>query len=101
MVNSLTIAFLATIVSSCDWRIGGGYAWWFRLPFIMLVEGTMSLPITCRRFAWRCIPHLFAKIDWLADRPARVKPSAITPLISPSLLPFVAMVVRARLASFK
>jgi formate hydrogenlyase subunit 4 len=45
MVNSLTIAFFATIISLIIGTLAAVMLWRFRFPFKGLVEGTMSLPI--------------------------------------------------------
>jgi spermidine/putrescine transport system permease protein len=101
MVNSLTIAFLATIVSLVIGALAAVMLWRFRFPFKGLVEGTMSLPIIvpeiCLGVAFLIF---FAKIDWPTDLPWPLNLSAITIAHITFCFPFVAMVVRARLASF-
>jgi spermidine/putrescine transport system permease protein len=75
--------------------------WRFRFPFKGLVEGTMSLPIIvpeiCLGVAFLIF---FAKVDWPTDLPWPLNLSAITIAHITFCFPFVAMVVRARLASF-
>ena len=101
MVNSLTIAFLATIVSLVIGALAAVMLWRFRFPFKGLVEGTMSLPIIvpeiCLGVAFLIF---FAKVDWPTDLAWPLNLSAITIAHITFCFPFVAMVVRARLASF-
>ena len=101
MVNSLTIAFLATIISLVIGALAAVMLWRFRFPFKGLVEGTMSLPIIvpeiCLGVAFLIF---FAKVDWPTDLPWPLNLSAITIAHITFCFPFVAMVVRARLASF-
>lgn len=101
MVNSLTIAFLATIISLVIGALAAVMLWRFRFPFKGLVEGTMALPIIvpeiCLGVAFLIF---FAKVDWPTDLPWPLNLSAITIAHITFCFPFVAMVVRARLASF-
>ena len=101
MVNSLTIAFLATVVSLVIGALAAVMLWRFRFPFKGLIEGTMSLPIIvpeiCLGVAFLIF---FAKVDWPTDLPWPLNLSAITIAHITFCFPFVAMVVRARLASF-
>jgi len=101
LVNSLTIAALATIVSLVIGALAAVALWRFRFPFKGLVEGTMSLPIIvpeiCLGVAFLIF---FAKVDWPTDLPWPLNLSAITIAHITFCFPFVAMVVRARLASF-
>jgi spermidine/putrescine transport system permease protein len=70
LVNSLTIAALATIVSLVIGALAAVALWRFRFPFKGLVEGTMSLPIIvpeiCLGVAFLIF---FAKVDWPTDLP--------------------------------
>lgn len=101
MVNSLTIAFLATIVSLVIGALAAVMLWRFRFPFKGMLEGTMALPIIvpeiCLGVAFLIF---FAKVDWPTDLPWPLNLSAITIAHITFCFPFVAMVVRARLASF-
>ena len=101
MVNSLTIAFLATIISLVIGALAAVMLWRFRFPFKGLVEGTMSLPIIvpeiCLGVAFLIF---FAKLDWPTDLAWPLNLYAITIAHITFCFPFVAMVVRARLASF-
>jgi len=101
MVNSLTIAFLATIISLVIGAMAAVMLWRFRFPFKGMLEGTMALPIIvpeiCLGVAFLIF---FAKVDWPTDLPWPLNLSAITIAHITFCFPFVAMVVRARLASF-
>ena len=101
MVNSLTIAFLATIVSLVIGALAAVMLWRFRFPFKGLVEGTMSLPIIvpeiCRGVA---LLVSLATVESPPDLPWPLNLPAITIAHITFCFPFVAMVVRARLASF-
>ncbi|HMU23066.1 MAG TPA: ABC transporter permease, partial [Sphingorhabdus sp.] len=101
MVNSLTIAGLATIFSLVLGALAAVMLWRFRFPFKGAVEGTMSLPIIvpeiCLGVAFLIF---FAKIQWPTDLPWPLNLSAITIAHITFCFPFVAMVVRSRLESF-
>ncbi len=99
MVNSLTIAFLATIVSLVIGALAAVMLWRFRFPFKGLVEGTMSLPIIvpeiCLGVAFLMF---FAAVDWPTDLVWPFNLGAITIAHITFCFPFVTMVVRSRLA---
>lgn len=101
MVNSLTIAALATIFSLVLGALAAVMLWRFKFPFKGAVEGTMSLPIIvpeiCLGVAFLIF---FAKIQWPTELPWPLNLSAITIAHITFCFPFVAMVVRSRLASF-
>ncbi|MBP6379974.1 MAG: ABC transporter permease [Sphingorhabdus sp.] len=101
MVNSLTIAALATIFSLVLGALAAVMLWRFKFPFKGGVEGTMSLPIIvpeiCLGVAFLIF---FAKIQWPTELPWPLNLSAITIAHITFCFPFVAMVVRSRLASF-
>jgi spermidine/putrescine transport system permease protein len=101
MVNSLTIAGLATVFSLVLGALAAVMLWRFRFPFKGAVEGTMSLPIIvpeiCLGVAFLIF---FAKIEWPNDLPWPLNLSAITIAHITFCFPFVAMVVRSRLESF-
>lgn len=101
MVNSLTIAGLATVFSLVLGALAAVMLWRFRFPFKGAVEGTMSLPIIvpeiCLGVAFLIF---FAKIGWPTDLPWPLNLSAITIAHITFCFPFVAMVVRSRLESF-
>jgi spermidine/putrescine transport system permease protein len=101
LVNSLTIAFLATIISLVIGALAAVMLWRFRFPLKSAVEGTMTLPIIvpeiCLGVAFLIF---FARVDWPTGLPWPLNLSAITIAHITFCFPFVAMVVRARLASF-
>jgi len=101
MVNSLTIAGLATVFSLVLGALAAVMLWRFRFPFKGAIEGTMSLPIIvpeiCLGVAFLIF---FAKISWPTDLPWPLNLSAITIAHITFCFPFVAMVVRSRLESF-
>ena len=101
MVNSLTIAGLATVFSLVLGALAAVMLWRFRFPLKGAVEGTMSLPIIvpeiCLGVAFLIF---FAKIEWPTDLPWPLNLSAITIAHITFCFPFVAMVVRSRLESF-
>ena len=79
MVNSLTIAALATIFSLVLGALAAVMLWRFKFPFKGGVEGTMSLPIIvpeiCLGVAFLIF---FAKIQWPTELPWPLNLSAIT-----------------------
>lgn len=101
LLNSLTIAALATVISLVLGALAAVMLWRFRFPLKGLVEGTMSLPIIvpeiCLGVAFLIF---FARIGWPSDLPWPLNLSAITFAHVTFCFPFVAMVVRARLATF-
>lgn len=101
LVNSLTIAALATIVSLILGAVAAVMLWRFRFPFKGAVDGTISLPIIvpeiCMGVAFLMF---FAKLQWPTDLIWPLNLSAITIAHITFCFPFVTMVVRSRLASF-
>ena len=101
LVNSLTIAFLATVFSLVLGALAGVMLWRFRFPLKGAVEGTMTLPIIvpeiCLGVAFLIF---FAKIEWPSDLAWPLNLSAITIAHITFCFPFVALVVRSRLAGF-
>jgi spermidine/putrescine transport system permease protein len=101
LVNSLTIAFLATVISVILGALAGVMLWRFRFPFKGTVEGVMSLPIIVPEICMGVAMLIFfARIDWPVGLPWPLNLSAITIAHITFCFPFVAMVVRSRLASF-
>lgn len=99
--NSLTIAFLATLVSAILGTLAAVLLWRFRFPGRALTEGTMALPIVVPEICMGvAMLVFFAAIDWPNDLPWPFSLSAITIAHITFCFPFVALVVRARLASF-
>jgi spermidine/putrescine transport system permease protein len=99
--NSLTIAFLSTIISIVLGALAAVLLWRFRFPWKAGVEGAMALPIVVPEICMGvAMLVFFAAIDWPSDLPWPLNLSAITIAHITFCFPFVAMVVRARLASF-
>ena len=99
--NSLTIAFLATVFSIILGTLAAVMLWRFRFPGKTGVEGTMALPIVVPEICMGvAMLVFFAKLDWPTDLPWPLNLSAITIAHITFCFPFVAMVVRARLAGF-
>ena len=102
LVNSLTIAALATIVSLILGAVAAVMLWRFRFPLKGAVDGTISLPIIvpeiCMGVAFLIF---FAKwLEWPTDLIWPFNLGAITIAHITFCFPFVTMVVRSRLASF-
>ena len=101
MGNSLTIAFLATIFSLLLGALAAVMLWRFKFPFKAAVEGTMTLPIIVPEICMGVAMLIFfAKVEWPTDLAWPMNLSAITIAHITFCFPFVAMVVRARLANF-
>ena len=99
--NSLTIAALATVFSLVLGALAAVMLWRFRFPFKASVEGAMSLPIVVPEICMGvAMLVFFATIGWPNDLPWPLSLGAITIAHITFCFPFVALVVRARLASF-
>ncbi|MDZ3831305.1 MAG: ABC transporter permease [Sphingopyxis sp.] len=101
LLNSLTIAALATVASLILGALAAVMLWRFRFPFKGAVDGTISLPIIvpeiCLGVAFLMF---FAAIGWPTDLVWPFNLGAITIAHITFCFPFVTMVVRSRLASF-
>lgn len=101
LVNSLTIALLATVISVVLGAMAGLMLWRFRFPLKGTVEGVMALPIIVPEICMGVAMLIFfAKIQWPTGLPWPLNLSAITIAHITFCFPFVAMVVRSRMASF-
>lgn len=99
--NSLTIAFLATLVSIVLGTLAAVMLWRFRFPAKAGIEGALSLPIVVPEICMGvAMLVFFARLDWPSDLVWPLNLSAITIAHITFCFPFVTMVVRARLASF-
>lgn len=99
--NSLTIAFLATVFSLVLGALAAVMLWRFRFPLKAGVEGAMALPIVVPEICMGvAMLVFFASIGWPNDLPWPFSLGAITIAHITFCFPFVALVVRARLASF-
>jgi len=101
MMNSLTIAAFATIFSLIIGTLAAVMLWRFRFPLKGAVDGTISLPIIvpeiCLGVAFLVF---FSKVGWPTGFVWPFNLSAIIIAHITFCFPFVAMVVRARLATF-
>ena len=70
LVNSLTIAALATVFSVVLGALAGLMLWRFRFPFKGTVEGAMSLPIIVPEICMGVVMLIFfARVDWPTGLP--------------------------------
>ncbi|KTE14296.1 ABC transporter permease [Sphingopyxis sp. H115] len=101
LLNSLTIAALATIASLALGAVAAVMLWRFRFPLKGAVDGTISLPIIvpeiCLGVAFLMF---FAAVGWPTDLVWPFNLGAITIAHITFCFPFVTMVVRSRLATF-
>ncbi|HEY0595604.1 ABC transporter permease [Sphingopyxis sp.] len=101
LVNSLTIAALATVVSLVLGAVAAVMLWRFRFPLKGAIDGTISLPIIvpeiCLGVAFLMF---FSRLDWPTDLVWPFNLGAITIAHITFCFPFVTMVVRSRLANF-
>jgi spermidine/putrescine transport system permease protein len=101
LVNSLTIAALATLFSLVLGTLAAILLWRFRFPLKSAADGVMSLPIIvpeiCLGVAFLIF---FSAIKWPTGMIWPLSLSAITIAHITFCFPFVTMVVRSRLASF-
>ena len=100
--NSLTIAFICTIVSVILGALAAVMLWRFRFPGKTAVEGAMALPIVVPEICMGvAMLVFFARVlPWPQGMPWPLNLGAITIAHISFSFPFVATVVRARLASF-
>ena len=99
--NSLTIAFVSTLVSVILGAMVAILLWRFRFPFKAPYEGAMALPIVIPEICMGvAMLVFFARIGWPSGL---VWPFNLGSIIIAHIsfsFPFVAMVVRARLVNF-
>jgi spermidine/putrescine transport system permease protein len=100
--NSLTIAFICTIVSVVLGALAAVLLWRFRFPGKTAFEGAMALPIVVPEICMGvAMLVFFARVfPWPSGMPWPLNLGAITIAHISFSFPFVATVVRARLASF-
>ena len=99
--NSLTIAFISTIVSMVLGTLAALLLWRFRFPGRSAYEGTVALPIIIPEICMGvAMLAFFARIGWPTDLPWPLSLGAITIAHISFSFPFVAMIVRARLERF-
>ena len=99
--NSLTIALLSTAVSVVLGAMVAVLLWRFRFPMKAPYEGAMALPIVIPEICMGvAMLAFFARVGWPSDL---IWPFNLGSIIIAHIsfsFPFVAMVVRARLANF-
>ena len=101
LINSLTIAFLATIFSLILGALAGVMLWRFRFPLKGVVDGAISLPIIVPEICMGVAMMIFFDwVEWPTDLAWPLNLGAITIAHITFCFPFVAMVVRSRLATF-
>ena len=99
--NSLTIAFISTLVSVILGSMVAVLLWRFRFPGKAPLEGAMALPIVIPEICMGvAMLAFFARIGYPTDLPWPLNLSAITIAHISFSFPFAAMIIRARLANF-
>jgi spermidine/putrescine transport system permease protein len=100
--NSLTIAALSTAASVVLGALAALLLWRFRFPGKAAVEGTLALPIVVPEICMGiAMLVFFARVlPWPANLPWPLNLGSIIIAHITFSFPFVAVVVRARLASF-
>jgi spermidine/putrescine transport system permease protein len=100
--NSLTIAFLSTLVSVILGALVAVACWRFRFPFKPAFEGALALPIVVPEICMGVAMLVFFSriMPWPSDLIWPLNLGAITIAHISFSFPFVAVIVRARLVSF-
>ena len=100
--NSLTIAALSTIVSLVLGAMVAVALWRFRFPFKPMFDGLAALPIVVPEICMGVSMLVFFSriMPWPTDLPWPLDLGAIVIAHISLSFPFVAVIVRARLASF-
>lgn len=99
--NSLTIALVATVVSTALGAMTALALWRFRFPGKAATEGAMALPIVIPEICMGvALMAFFIRVGWPTDLPWPLSLSTITIGHVAFCFPFVTVVVRARLAGF-
>jgi spermidine/putrescine transport system permease protein len=99
--NSITIAFFSTVASVLLGMMTAVLLWRFRFRTKAPFEGTVALPIIIPEICMGvAMMAFFSRIGWPSDLPWPLNLGAITIAHISFSFPFVAMVVRARLARF-
>jgi spermidine/putrescine transport system permease protein len=100
-VNSLSIAFVSTLISIILGAMTAFMLWRFRFPLKPLYEGAVTLPIVIPEICMGvAMLVFFARVGWPTGLPWPLNLGQITIAHVSFSFPFVAVVVRARLASF-
>ncbi len=100
--NSLVIAVSATLISLALGTCAAIALWRFRFPFKAIFEGALSLPIVVPEICMGVgMLVFFARVlPWPSDLPWPLSLGSIIIAHVSFCFPFVAVIVRARLASF-
>ena len=99
--NSITIALLSTAISTVLGAMVALLLWRFRFPLKPGYEGAMALPIVIPEICMGvAMLAFFARIGWPSGLPWPLNLGAITIAHISFSFPFVAVIVRARLANF-
>jgi spermidine/putrescine transport system permease protein len=99
--NSLTIAIISTVISTVLGAVAALSLWRFRFPGKTAYEGLMTLPIVIPEICMGvAMMAFFARIGWPSGMPWPLNLGAITIAHIAFSFPFVAIVVRARMAGF-
>jgi len=99
--NSLTIAFISTIASLILGAMVAILLWRFRFSFKPVYEGAMALPIVIPEICMGvAMLAFFARVGWPNDLAWPFSLGNITIAHISFTFPFVAVIVRARLAGF-
>lgn len=100
-MNSLTIAMISTIISTILGAMIALLLWRFRFPLKFAYEGFMALPIVIPEICMGvAMLAFFSRIGWPSGMPWPLNLSAITIAHVAFTFPFVAIVIRARMAGF-
>jgi spermidine/putrescine transport system permease protein len=104
MINSLTIAFLTTIIATIIGTMAAIVLWRFRFPGKTAYEGIMSLPIVIPEICMGvALLFFFARsgmMEWAVKLPWPLNLINIIIAHVAFCFPFVAIVVRSRLVGF-
>ena len=99
--NSLTIAFISTVLSTILGAMVALLLWRFRFPLKAGYEGAMALPIVIPEICMGvAMLAFFARVGWPSGLAWPFNLGAITIAHISFSFPFVAVIVRARLANF-
>ncbi len=100
-VNSLTIAAANTVVATVLGAMAALLLWRYRFPFKSAYEGFMALPIVIPEICMGvAMLAFFSRIGWPSGMPWPLSLSAVAAAHVAFSFPFVAIVVRARMAGF-
>src|ERR671919_2575533 len=99
--NSIVIALLATAISTTIGALLALALWRFRFPGKAAVEGALALPIVIPEICMGvALMAFFSRIGWPTGLPWPLNLGAIVAGHVAFCFPFVAIVVRARMAGF-